>query len=167
MLNALFTKLFGSRNDRVVKKMDRIVDQVNAFEETLKALSDEQLKAKTGQFRQRISEGETLDDLLPEAFATIREASVRSLAPTTVAGYGVRDGSVKSAGVSNAGPFPYPVATTKSVKVRSSGINQSEYAPTSAVPIKKSYGKTLRFSKLKSCATLKNPSLRTNRQAST
>jgi len=79
MLNALFTKIFGSRNDRVVKKMGRIVDQVNAYEDAIKALSDEELKAKTAEFKQRFADGETLDALMPEAFATVREASVRTL----------------------------------------------------------------------------------------
>ena len=79
MLNALFTKIFGSRNDRVVKKMGRVVDQVGAFEEALKALSDDALKAKTTEFRERFKGGEALDDLLPEAFAVVREASVRAL----------------------------------------------------------------------------------------
>jgi len=79
MLNALFTKLFGSRNDRVVKKMGRVVDRVNAFEDAFKALSDEELKAKTTELRQHFTDGKTLDDLLPEAFATVREASVRAL----------------------------------------------------------------------------------------
>ena len=79
MLNALFTKLFGSRNDRVVKKMGRVVDQVNIFEDAIKALSDEELKAKTAEFQQRFADGETLDAMLPEAFATVREASVRTL----------------------------------------------------------------------------------------
>ncbi len=79
MLNALFTKIFGSRNERNIKKMGRVVDQVNAFEETLSALSDEALKAKTNEFRQRFTDGVSLDDLLPEAFAVVREASVRTL----------------------------------------------------------------------------------------
>ncbi len=79
MLNALFTKIFGSRNDRVVKKMGRVVDQVNAFEDAIKALSDEELKAKTAEFQKRFADGETLDSMLPEAFATVREASVRTL----------------------------------------------------------------------------------------
>ncbi len=79
MLNALFTKLFGSRNERVVKKMGRVVDQVNAFEDAVKALSDDELKAKTAEFRQRFTDGETLDALLPETFATVREASIRTL----------------------------------------------------------------------------------------
>ena len=79
MLNALFTKIFGSRNDRVVKKMGRVVDRVNAYEDAFKALTDDELKAKTAEFRQRYADGEKLDDLLPEAFATVREASVRTL----------------------------------------------------------------------------------------
>lgn len=79
MLNALFTKLFGSRNERVVKKMGRVVDRVNAFEDAIKALSDEELKAKTSEFLQRFKDGETLEALMPEAFATVREASTRTL----------------------------------------------------------------------------------------
>ncbi len=79
MLNALFTKIFGSRNERLVKQMGRVVDQVNVFEDAVKALSDEALKAKTAEFRQRFADGETLDEMLPEAFATVREASVRTL----------------------------------------------------------------------------------------
>ncbi len=79
MLNALFTKIFGSRNDRLVKKMGRIVERINALEDSIKSLSDDELKAKTAEFRQRYADGETLDDLLPEAFATVREASIRTL----------------------------------------------------------------------------------------
>ncbi len=79
MLNALFTKLFGSRNERIIKKMGKTVDQVNALEDTIKALSDEDLKAQTAKLRQRFTDGETFNDLLPEAFATVREASVRTL----------------------------------------------------------------------------------------
>ena len=79
MLNALTTKIFGSRNDRLVKKMGRTVETINALEESVQALSDEELKAKTAEFRQRYADGETLDNLLPEAFAVVREASVRTL----------------------------------------------------------------------------------------
>ena len=60
MLNAVFTKLFGSRNERVIKKMGRVVDQVNAFEDALKALSDEDLKAKTAEFSERFANGEKM-----------------------------------------------------------------------------------------------------------
>ncbi len=79
MLNAQFTKLFGSRNERVVKKMGRVVDRVNTFEDAGKALSDEELKAKTAEFLKRFANGETLEDLMPEAFAVVREASTRTL----------------------------------------------------------------------------------------
>jgi preprotein translocase subunit SecA len=79
MLNALITKVFGSRNERLVKKMSREVKQINDLEETIQALSDEELKAKTAEFRVRYEQGETLEDLLPEAFACVRETSVRTL----------------------------------------------------------------------------------------
>ncbi len=79
MLNLLFTKLFGSRNERIIKKMGKVVDQINALEDTIKALSDEDLKAQTEKLQQRFNDGETLKELLPEAFATVREASVRTL----------------------------------------------------------------------------------------
>ena len=79
MLNAIFTKIFGSRNERVVKKMSRVVDQVNEHTDAISALSDDELKAKTAEFKQRFKNGQTLDDLMPEAFAVVREASVRTL----------------------------------------------------------------------------------------
>ena len=75
----LFRKIFGSRNDRLVKQLRTVVAKINTFEDDLKALSDEQLSAKTNEFRQRLENGETVDALLPEAFATVREASVRVL----------------------------------------------------------------------------------------
>jgi len=79
MVGKLFKKIFGSRNDRLVKAMRKIVAQINDLESGLQSLSDEQLKAKTDEFRQRLEQGETLDTLLPEAFATVREASQRAL----------------------------------------------------------------------------------------
>jgi len=79
MLNALFTKIFGSRNDRLVKTMGRTVEKINVLEDSIKALSDEELKAKTAEFRKRHADGEALNDLLPEAFAVVREASIRTL----------------------------------------------------------------------------------------
>jgi len=78
MLNIL-TKIFGNRNDRVLKKMLPVVDQVNAFSEPVAKLTDEELSAKTVEFRQRLEHGATLDELLPEAFAVVREASARVL----------------------------------------------------------------------------------------
>ena len=72
-------KLFGSRSDRELKKIKPIVDKIEALEEEYKALSDEALKAKTPWFKERLAQGETLDDILPEAFAAVREASDRVL----------------------------------------------------------------------------------------
>jgi len=77
MLGAIAKAVFGSSNDRYVKKLDRIVDQINAFEPTLEALSDDELRGQTAKFRELLAGGATLDDILPEAFATVREASRR------------------------------------------------------------------------------------------
>ncbi|MBE6462704.1 MAG: preprotein translocase subunit SecA [Alphaproteobacteria bacterium] len=79
MLTDIARKIFGSANDRFVKKQNKIVEQINALEESFVKLSDEELKAKTEEFRSRLKEGETLDDILPEAFATVREAAKRTL----------------------------------------------------------------------------------------
>ena len=75
----IFSKLIGSRNDRQLKRMSRVVAGINELEPDFKALSDAALRARTDDFRQRLSAGETLDDLLPEAFAAVREAAWRSL----------------------------------------------------------------------------------------
>ncbi|WP_286715759.1 preprotein translocase subunit SecA [Thalassolituus sp. UBA2009] len=77
MIGNLFRKVFGSKNSRELKRMGKLVSQINAFEESVKSLSDEQLKAKTAEFRQRLSDGASLDSLLPEAFAVCREAGSR------------------------------------------------------------------------------------------
>ena len=77
MFAPLLKKLFGSKNEREVKRMLKTVQLVNAFEEQMVALSDEQLRAKTEEFKARIAKGETLDQLLPEAFAVAREAGKR------------------------------------------------------------------------------------------
>ncbi|MBT8048821.1 MAG: preprotein translocase subunit SecA [Xanthomonadales bacterium] len=79
MLNKLITKLVGSRNDRLVRKMAKAVQKINDLEESTKALSDDDLKAKTLEYRQRHENGESLEALLPEAFALVREASWRTL----------------------------------------------------------------------------------------
>ncbi|HKJ61344.1 MAG TPA: preprotein translocase subunit SecA, partial [Hyphomicrobiales bacterium] len=76
---ALASKFFGSSNERKLKAYDGRVEQINALEDEFKALSDEDLKAKTQEFRKRLKDGATLDDLLPEAFATVREAAKRTL----------------------------------------------------------------------------------------
>ncbi len=75
----LFTKLFGTRSDREIKKITPIVDAVEALADEYAALSDSQLRDKTRQFKERYEAGETLDDLLPEAYATVREAATRVL----------------------------------------------------------------------------------------
>ncbi|RYY74119.1 MAG: preprotein translocase subunit SecA [Gammaproteobacteria bacterium] len=77
MLNTLLKSIFGSKNERELKRMGKVVVRINALEPSMQALSDEQLKAKTQEFRDRFQKGETLDQLLPEAFATVREASRR------------------------------------------------------------------------------------------
>jgi len=79
MFGKVFSKVFGTHNERELKALAPIIDMIEALEEEYRGLSDEALKAKTGEFKQRLSEGETLDDILPEAFAAAREASDRVL----------------------------------------------------------------------------------------
>ncbi|MGD8109807.1 preprotein translocase subunit SecA [Vibrio sp. TRT 17S01] len=97
MITKLLTKVIGSRNDRTLRRLRKIVKEINNYEPTFEALSDEELKAKTVEFRQRLEQGESLDKLLPEAFATVREASKRV--------YGMRHFDVQLIGgmVLNAG----------------------------------------------------------------
>jgi preprotein translocase subunit SecA len=79
MLSTLFKKVFGSRNDRLIKQYAQKVKEINALEPTMQALSDDALRAKTEEFKQRYQQGESLDKLLPEAFAVVREGSQRAL----------------------------------------------------------------------------------------
>jgi preprotein translocase subunit SecA len=79
MIQSFARKLFGTQNDRELKSIAPLIVQANSFEQAIKKLTDEQLKAKTQEFRERLAKGTTLDDLLPEAFAVVREASVRVL----------------------------------------------------------------------------------------
>jgi len=79
MFGKIIKNIFGSKNERELKKLTPIVDRINQLEPTFQALSDEELSAKTTEFKERLSRGETLDDILPEAFAAVREASVRTL----------------------------------------------------------------------------------------
>ncbi|MEN9501066.1 MAG: preprotein translocase subunit SecA [Pseudomonadota bacterium] len=79
MLGSVARKIFGSRNDRLVKSYSKVVKRINALEEKCQALSDTQLTAKTGEFRERLAKGETTEALLPEAFAVVREAARRVL----------------------------------------------------------------------------------------
>ncbi len=75
----ILEKIFGSNNDRILKKLNPIVDQINELEPQMQELSDEQIPQKTLEFKERVQKGETLDDILPSAFALVREASVRTL----------------------------------------------------------------------------------------
>ncbi len=79
MISGILKKVFGSRNDRLVRQYGQTVKKINALEPAMQALSDEQLQGKTVEFRQRLEKGETLDALLPEAFAVVREAGRRVL----------------------------------------------------------------------------------------
>ncbi len=79
MIGKILRKIFGSKNDREIRSMIPIVDKINRLELEMKKLSDAQLKAKTAEFKQRLENGESLDDLLPEAFAVVREAAYRVL----------------------------------------------------------------------------------------
>src|SRR5580693_5447670 len=79
MLDTLLAKVVGTQNERELKRLRPLVGAINAFEPAIQALSDEQLRAKTIEFRERLAKGETLDDLLVEAFATVREAAKRTL----------------------------------------------------------------------------------------
>lgn len=77
MLVKLLTKVFGSRNDRTLRRMRKVVEQINRMEPDMEKLSDDELKAKTNKFRARLEKGESLESLIPEAFAVVREASKR------------------------------------------------------------------------------------------
>ena len=79
MFGVIARRLFGTVNDRIIKRMRPTVEAINALEPELEKLTDEELRARTEWFRKRLAEGETLDDVLVEAFATVREASKRTL----------------------------------------------------------------------------------------
>ena len=72
---SILTKIFGTANDRIIKRLQKEINKINSFENSLKNLTDEELKAKTGEFKQKIAAGKTLDDICYEAFAVVREAS--------------------------------------------------------------------------------------------
>jgi len=75
--NAILKSVFGTKNDRVIRAIQPLVDKINEFEDQYQSLSDESLRAKTNEFRDRLKKGETLEDLLPEAFATVKNACRR------------------------------------------------------------------------------------------
>src|ERR1700761_4668226 len=79
MISNILTKIFGSRNERLVKQYAQVVRQISELEPAMAALSDTELKAKTAAFKERVAGGESLDAVLPEAFAVVREAGKRTL----------------------------------------------------------------------------------------
>src|SRR6266849_5607637 len=79
MISNILTKIFGSRNERLLKQYAQVVERINALELEVAALSDDELKAKTAVFKQRVAQGEELDSVMPEAFAVVREAGKRTL----------------------------------------------------------------------------------------
>ncbi|MDT8334785.1 MAG: preprotein translocase subunit SecA, partial [Desulfurivibrionaceae bacterium] len=80
MIGSLLTKIFGSKNERVLKELNPLVEAINAIEPEIKKLDDAALAAKTVEFKERLGRGESLDDLLVEAFAVVREAAWRTVA---------------------------------------------------------------------------------------
>ena len=79
----LLTQIFGSRNDRLLKQFRKTLERINGLEAGYESLSDETLRQKTNEFKQRFEQGETLDNLLPEAFAVVREGSKRVMKSVT------------------------------------------------------------------------------------
>lgn len=79
MFSGLLKSIFGTSNERYLKSLEVVVEKINSFEPALQALSDEELKDKTIEFKEKIKNGATLDDILPEAFAVVREAAKRTL----------------------------------------------------------------------------------------
>jgi len=78
-MGGIAKRLFGSSNDRYVKSLGKIVDKINGFEPAMRALDDDALRGQTEKLKDRLAGGETLDDILPEAFATVREAARRAM----------------------------------------------------------------------------------------
>src|SRR4030042_1869350 len=79
MAFGLLTKVFGSKNERELNKLNPMVDRINGLEHGIRRMTDDELRSQTSGFKERLEKGEPLDDLLPEAFAVVREASVRTL----------------------------------------------------------------------------------------
>ena len=79
MLASILAKILGTQNERELRRLRPIVEKINSFEPTISKLSDEDLALKTNEFREQLAQGKTLDDILPEAFAVVREASKRKL----------------------------------------------------------------------------------------
>jgi preprotein translocase subunit SecA len=79
MFKGIITKVFGTRSEREIKAIEPYIKKIESLEDEYRNLTDEQLREKTTQFKQRLADGQTLDDILPEAFATVREAADRVL----------------------------------------------------------------------------------------
>ena len=122
MFSEFLTKIFGSRNDRLIKQYRRQCAAINKLEPAIHALSDEELKAKTQEFRDRLAKGEKLDALLPEAFAVVREASLRVLGMRhfdvqLIGGMVLNDGKIAEMRTVAVSVLPSPVRiSAKSLK---------------------------------------------------
>ena len=79
MVMGLIKKVFGTHNDKELKRIQVYVDQINQLESRVQGLTDDQLRAKTGEFKEKLSQGVSLEDILPETFSVVREASLRTL----------------------------------------------------------------------------------------
>ena len=88
---SVIQKVFGTHSEREIKRIEGLVNKIESLRDSMMALGDEQLKDKTGEFKKRLNEGETLDDLLPEAYAVVREAARRVLNPENRALPGTAD----------------------------------------------------------------------------
>jgi preprotein translocase subunit SecA len=99
MIGSLVKRIFGTKHERQMKKLQPLVTRINDLEKEVQALSDEQLRARTGEFREKLERGATLEDLLPDVFASVREASVRTLGMRhydvqLIGGIGMHRGSI-------------------------------------------------------------------------
>ena len=79
MINWVLSKIIGTQNEREIKRLRPLVEKINSFEPEVQKLSDAELSEKTGQFKKRLQDGETLDDVLPEAFSVVREVAKRTI----------------------------------------------------------------------------------------
>ena len=112
MVLNLIQKLVGTRNDRELKRIQDYVDRTNDLEDQIKALTDEQLKAKTSEFKEKLNQGASLEEILPEAFAVVREASQRTLG--TARTLASRRSSTRSTSCSSTSMRPRSRSTSRS-----------------------------------------------------
>ena len=130
MIQAFLAKIFGSRNDRLVKSMTKAVAKINAFEAGIKALSDAEIKAKTDDFRARIAKGESLDSVLPEAFAcsTMLAILVNVLLKILASASGARPAATRSL-------MPACIITNSGRSARTSELNRYSICAVVSPPI--------------------------------